>query len=109
MSKPEIKANEIQKPAEEKEFYPLFMLKRELMGKMDFKDDHPYKIFVNWRFKDSVRRQEIFKKNLAKSRQEKLNSFSFHDMDSFKSKKANKNRAKPSKSILEDNFQCDAS
>lgn len=67
MSKPEIKSNQIQKAAEEKEFYPLFMLKKELMAKMDFKDDHPYKIFINWRFKDSVRRQEIFKRNLAKT------------------------------------------
>jgi hypothetical protein len=50
------------------EYYPLFMLKGELMEKMGFSDEHPYKIFCNWRFKDSVRQEEIFKKNLNRMR-----------------------------------------
>lgn len=66
MGKPEIKNEEHNKSENDKEYFPLFMLKKELMDKMEFQDDHPYKIFCNWRFKDSIRREEIFKKNLVR-------------------------------------------
>ena len=66
MGKPEIKDEEDENKIQEKEYYPMFMLKRELMEKMGFTEDHPFKIFCNWRFKDSIRHEEIFKKNLVR-------------------------------------------
>ena len=55
MGKKEEKHDDSSKIECDKEFYPLYMLKHELMEKMDFKDDHPYKIFCTWRFKHSIR------------------------------------------------------
>lgn len=68
MGKPEAKNDEVGRSECDKEFYPLYMLKQELLEKMGFQDDHPYKIFCSWRFKDSIRREAIFKKNINKYR-----------------------------------------
>ena len=63
MGKPEVKPEDAFRLEAEKEYYPLFMLKQELMEKMDFSEDHAYKIFCTWRFRNSVRKEEVFKKN----------------------------------------------
>lgn len=59
------------------------MLKHDLMENLSFNDEHPYKIFCNWRFKDSVRNEDIFKRNLARIRQKKIQSFNFPGQDTM--------------------------
>ena len=67
------------------------------MKKIDFKEDHPFKIFCTWRFKDSVRQQEVFKRNLQRTRQDKLDSFNLQDADIIQTKQNKNNSKKKSK------------
>ena len=68
IGKQEARKDENDRSEAKQEYLPLVMLKRELMDKMGFQQDHPFKIFCTWRFMNSVRREEIFKRNLQKQR-----------------------------------------
>lgn len=65
----------------EKEYFPIFMLKQELLEKIDLTDENPFKIFCTWRFNNSIRRTEIFKRNLTKYRNNIIESFNFPELD----------------------------
>ena len=75
IGKQEARKDDVERAESKREYLPLVLLKKELMEKMGFQQDHPFKIFCNWRFMNSVRREEIFKRNLQKCRQDMLLKF----------------------------------
>lgn len=81
MGKPETKSEDGSCTECIREYFPLYMLKQELMYKIDLTDDHAYKIFCTWRFKNSVRRDQVFQKKLNQNRQQMLDSFNFQSND----------------------------
>jgi len=45
-------------------YKPLFMLKQDLLTKLNMPEDHFYKIFVTYRFKNSIRLSDEVKYNI---------------------------------------------
>ena len=48
----------------EEDYLPLYSLKQELLAKLCFDDEHPYRIFCCWRFAKSLRRDAEFLTNI---------------------------------------------
>ena len=51
------------------DYLPLYTLKQELLAKVGFADEHPYKAFCSWRFEKSIRRDAEFLANITKFRE----------------------------------------
>ena len=62
-------------------YKPLFMLKQDLLTKLNMPDDHYFKIFITYRFKNSARLSNELKYNIKQLRRKQIGLYYNFDAD----------------------------